>query len=430
MRKMKDSGIAWIGEIPAEWQVVKVKHNFTSHKEIVGNFAGDYERLALTLNGVIKRSKDDSTGLQPEVFTGYQILRKNELVFKLIDLANVQTSRIGYSPYLGIVSPAYIILHPNQENESKYGEYFFLSMWQREIFNHIGDDGVRSSLNVSDLRNIPYLAIPIQEKKEIAAFLDEKCAHIDAVIEKTRASIDEYKKLKQAIITRAVTKGLREGRKMKDSGCAFVHGIPETWQNQKLLSILSMRIIDGFHESPELIDEGVPYVSATAIENGIINFDKIRGYISKRYSDLCDKRYRPQMNDILMIKLGATTGAVARIKTEQRFNIWVPLAAIRCNSVTNPDFVFFALQADYAQRQIQLSWTYGTQQTLGVKTIEGLRIILPPLPEQQEIASFLDAKTAAIDRLIAKKEQLVAEMESCKKSLIYEVVTGKREVPA
>lgn len=408
-RKMKDSGIAWIGEIPEEWEISKMKY-------LIKVSSGEY----------ISKELYSTDGEYPIVGSNGEIGRsyKCNVKDKVITTGRVGSVGTTYLIENAWVSDNALIIR----NSLDIDQIYLKQVIPCFDFKNILSGTAQPLITASALKNqyIPFP--PLDEQRRIAAFLDEKCAHIDAVIEKTRASIDDYKKLKQAIITRAVTKGLRQGRKMKDSGCAFVHGIPEAWQNQKLLSILSMRIIDGFHESPELIDEGVPYVSATAIENGIINFDKIRGYISERYSDLCDKRYKPQMNDILMIKLGATTGAVARIKTEQRFNIWVPLAAIRCNSVTNPDFVFFALQADYAQRQIQLSWTYGTQQTLGVKTIEGLRILLPPLPEQKEIAVYLDAKTAAIDRLIAKKEQLIAEMQSCKKSLIYEVVTGKREV--
>lgn len=207
-REMKDSGIEWIGEIPKEWNVIRTKNCYSNHKCIVGENANDYERLALTLNGVIKRPKDDSTGLQPEAFNGYQILRENELVFKLIDLENVSTSRVGYSKYTGIVSPAYIILEPKEKNESRFGEYFFLSMWQREIFNHMGDDGVRSSLNSSDLLNISYLSFSETEKQKIVAYLDSECAKIDDVITKTKATIEEYKKLKRSIIMEYTSKGI------------------------------------------------------------------------------------------------------------------------------------------------------------------------------------------------------------------------------
>ena len=132
--EMKDSGIKWIGEIPRHWTVGKVKNIFSATKTIVGNDVDSYQRLALTLNGVVKRSKTDDTGLQPEKFETYQILRPNELVFKLIDLQNVSTSRVGRSSYEGIVSPAYIVLHERSDHSTKYAEYFFLAMWMHQIF--------------------------------------------------------------------------------------------------------------------------------------------------------------------------------------------------------------------------------------------------------------------------------------------------------
>lgn len=136
MRKMRDSGIAWIGVIPQDWEIVRTKSLYCSAKEIAGDRADDFERLALTLNGVIKRSKEDSVGLQPEKFSGYQILKKGELVFKLIDLENVATSRVGLSPYTGIVSPAYIVLSKQSRAKdlvSRKGQWVWIQSrrWMR-----------------------------------------------------------------------------------------------------------------------------------------------------------------------------------------------------------------------------------------------------------------------------------------------------------
>ena len=117
--RMKDSGIAWVGQIPCDWNIHRVKYHFQHNKHIVGIHSSEYERLALTMQGVIKRSKEDNEGLQPEDFASYQILRKNELVFKLIDLQNISTSRVGFSPYEGLVSPAYIVLYANSESRQQ-----------------------------------------------------------------------------------------------------------------------------------------------------------------------------------------------------------------------------------------------------------------------------------------------------------------------
>ena len=203
MREMKDSGIEWIGQIPEEWNIWPTKRFFRHTKTLAGEQVDSYERLALTMNGVIKRSKDDSEGLQPEKFDTYQVLRENELVFKLIDLANVKTSRVGLSPYTGIVSPAYIIL-TNDNEDNRFYYYYFMSMYYNEIFNNLGDNGVRSSLNAQDLLNIPMVDIPNSLQKRIADFLDEKCGKIDRYIEKQQQVIEKLKAYKQSVITEAV----------------------------------------------------------------------------------------------------------------------------------------------------------------------------------------------------------------------------------
>lgn len=201
---MKDSGIDWIGQIPKEWTLVPTKRLFSCKKQVVGNHADDYDRLALTMHGVIKRDKEDNEGLQPEKFDGYQILKKNEIVFKLIDLANVKTSRVGLSPYLGIVSPAYIIIR-NNSKDNRYFYYWFMFMYHHNIFNQMGDDGVRSSLNADDVLKIPIANISLNEQQQIANYLDTKCSEIDSLIALKQAKIEELKEYKKSVIYEYVT---------------------------------------------------------------------------------------------------------------------------------------------------------------------------------------------------------------------------------
>ena len=203
--EMTDSGIQWVGSIPKHWNVLKGKYCFINDKEVVGARVDDFERLALTLNGVIKRSKEDNTGLQPEKFNTYQILRKDELVFKLIDLQNVSTSRVGLSPYEGIVSGAYIILRAKENINPHFAEKYYLSMWMNQIFNYLGDAGVRSSLNVDDLLEIQLPVPPLAEQKAIADFLDKKCGEIDEISESKRQQLKKIEEYKKSIVYEYVT---------------------------------------------------------------------------------------------------------------------------------------------------------------------------------------------------------------------------------
>ena len=413
MREMKDSGIAWIGVIPQDWEIVRTKSLYCSAKEIVGDRADDFERLALTLNGVIKRSKEDSVGLQPEKFSGYQILKKGELVFKLIDLENVATSRVGLSPYTGIVSPAYIVLSKQSRAKDlvvRYSMYHFLSMWQREIFNQMGDNGVRSSLNTKELLNIPHPFPSIYEQKRIVTFLDAQCAEIDAVLEKTRASIEEYKKLKQAVITQAVTKGIRGDRPMKNSGIEWIGDIPAEWG-----VVPHKRIM---HKVKEICEQynGEDIISLTV--NGVVKRDLTAG--GKMPTSFDGYQY-VEPNDLLLCL----------------FDIDV---TPRCVGVTSPAYSRFVMYDgyynayyDYLLRMIDDNKVFvhlskNLRSSLTESDFGAIKTCAPPLAEQKCIAAFLDVRCDEIDALIAKKQQYLIEIENYKKSLIYEYVTGKKEV--
>ena len=229
-RQMKDSGIEWVGDIPDNWEVNKTKYNFQYKKEIAGTKCKDYDRLALTMNNVVKRSKDDNSGLQPKEFETYQIIRQNELVFKLIDLQNVSTSRVGLSPYVGLVSPAYIILRATGKVLPPYAEKYLYVLWKNQIFNSLGDDGVRSNLGKEDLLNIPMPIPPIEEQERIAEFLDKKCGEIDGLISDIKTQVQTLEQYKRSVITEAVTKGLNPSAEMKDSGIEWVGKIPQNWE--------------------------------------------------------------------------------------------------------------------------------------------------------------------------------------------------------
>ena len=429
-RDMKDSGIEWIGEIPRKWDLVKTKHCYSNQKVIVGENADEYERLALTLNGVIKRSKYDSTGLQPEAFNGYQILHKNELVFKLIDLENISTSRVGYSPYTGIVSPAYIVLHPNERKESRFGEYYFLSMWQREIFNHMGDDGVRSSLNAKDLMDTPYLRIPSSEKEIIVSFLDTQCAHIDSVIEKTRAAIEEYKKLKQAVITQAVTKGIRPNREMKDSETGYIGQIPIEWGVVKLRYLGICQ--NGISKGGEYFGSGFPFVSYSDVYKNMelpLQVDKLVESTEEEQD-----RYSVIEGDIFFTRTSETIEEIGFTSVCKQTIEKATFAGflIRVRPVTQKLVIGFSkyyFRSEIHRQYFVKEMNLVTRASLGQELLKNLPVLVPSITEQSEIVAYLNEKTAAIDSLIQKREQLISELEAYKKSLIYEYVTGKKEVP-
>ena len=210
----------------------------------------------------------------------------------------------------------------------------------------------------------------------------------------------------------------------KDSGVEWLGAIPEHWKVMPIKFALDIPITDGPHETPELYDEGIPFISAESIKNDRIDFDKKRGFISLEEHKRFSRKYKPQYGDVYMVKSGATTGNVARVETEEEFNIWSPLAVLRPNKdVTTTNFLFYAMKSKPFFYSVELSWSFGTQQNIGMGVISNIRIVLPPLPEQQKIAEFLDQETGKIDKLITKKERLIELLKEKRTALISHAVT-------
>lgn len=425
MREMKSSGIDWIGEIPKNWKIIKVKNIFSNHKTIVGNDVDNYERLALTLNGVLKRPKEDTKGLQSENLSTYQILNKDELVFKMIDLANVNTSRVGYSQYTGIVSPVYIILNNNKY--SKFGYYYFYNMWQREIFNNLGNDGVRSALNAKDMLNLPFPQITEKEAYNIAIFLNKKITEIDNVIKKTKQTIEDYKLYKQSIITKAVTKGLDETVEMKDSGIEWIGKIPKNYNIKKIKHLGNAR--NGLTYSPENIcdeSEGTLVLRSSNILDGKLTFsDNV--YVNIEIPD----ELMVNKDDILLCSRNGSAkliGKNAIIEKNMRASFGAFMMIFKPKKRINSKYIKYILDSNIFKYYLATFLT-STINQLTNDNFSNMKIVFcDNILEQEMIVSYLDKKCNELDILIKSKENLITELENYKKSLIYEYVTGKKEV--
>ena len=426
MREMKDSGVNWIGPIPNEWDIVRVKNIYKNKKEVVGERAGEFERLSLTLNGVLKRSKEENDGLQPEEFKGYQVLYENELVFKLIDLENIKTSRVGLSPFTGIVSPAYITL--NNPLHTKYGYYYFLSLWHRNIFNALTGDGVRGNLSAKDLLNLPYLTISFDEQIKISDYLDQKVAYIDTIIEKTKESLEEYKKLKQSIITETVTRGLNPDVKMKDSGIEWIGMIPEHWAVSKLKNVLESPLKYGANESGVDYQENLPrYIRITDID---ISDNSLKMENMLSLTEKQAEKYILKHNDILFARSGGTVGKSFLFDERYGLSAFAGyLIKAEVSDMVNPKLIYYyTLSGAYEEWKNRI-FIQATIQNIGADKYSNMEIVFPSnKDEQDKLVKFIDSIIDKFAKIFNEKNSLIAELESYKKSLIYEVVTGKKEV--
>lgn len=425
--KYKDSGIAWIGEIPEHWKVIPHKRIMRKKKIIKEFYAGE-NILSLTKKGVIIRDLE-AGGKMPTTFNGYQVLYPDNLLMCLFDI-DVTPRCVGIIKDEGLSSPAYSQFILNELGYTPFFDYLLRYMDDEKCLLHLSKN-LRNSLTEDDFGQIETIVPSFPEQQAIADYLDWKCGEIDELITLQEEMITKLQSYKQSVITEAVTKGLDKNVLLKDSGIKWIGEIPKHWEASKTLFVLSMSITDGPHTTPELFETGIPFVSAEAVSfgNGRIDFSHIRGYISEIFYQECCKKYIPQIDDIYMIKSGATTGRVAIVDADIKFTIWSPLAVFRCNKERMlPRFLFYQLQSNGYQKQIELNWSYGTQQNIGMRTLEKLILSVPPLPEQYSIADYLDKKCSEIDKLISIKQQKIEKLKEYKKSLIFECVTGKRKV--
>lgn len=413
MREMKDSGIGWVHEIPIDWDVIRGKYLFTNDKMLVGAKVEEYERLALTMKGVVKRSKDDTEGLQPDKFNTYQILRTGELVFKLIDLQNISTSRVGLSPYTGIVSPAYIILKGNEQILPEYAEKYYLMMWMNQVFNALGDSGVRSSLNVGELLELKLPVPPLEEQRRIADFLDRECGKIDAIIADVEKQIEILEQYKRSVITTIVTKGMSSDIHIRERDQWF-GGIPIQWEIARIGSLYKLRntkVNDRDYAPLFVTMQGVVPQLETAAKTNAHDDRKLVRKGDFVINSRSDRRGS--------CGISSQDGSVSLINI-----VLTPLQNM------NPSYYNWLFHSVGFSDEFY-KWGHGIVDDLWTTTWQDMKNIVipvPPLEEQQAIADYLDKKCAEIDGVIADKKEQLDVLENYKKSLIYEYVTGKKEV--
>ena len=414
MREMKDSGIEWIGDIPKNWNMSKIGSLYTQRNEKVSD--KEYQPLSVTMQGVLPQL---ASAAKTDDGDNRKLVRVGDFA---INSRSDRLGSCGISPLDGSVSLINIILTPRTTMHPGYYDWLFHTTLFADEFYKWGH-GIVADLWTTRWQEMKSICVHVPEyaeQKRISEFLNSECAEIDAVLEKTRASIDEYKKLKQAVITQAVTKGIRGNRPMKDSGSIWFGNIPVDWDMKKIKYL--------FHIKKDIAgQEGYTVLSIT--QKGIVPKDlsKNEGQLAENYSHY--QLVNP--GDYAMNHMDLLTGWVDISKytgvTSPDYRVFV-LDDLESN---NRSFYLYLMQMCYSNRIF-----YGLGQgvsgmgrwRLQADKFLNFSIVVPSKDEQQEIADYLDAKCAEIDNLISKKEQYITEIENYKKSLIYEYVTGKKEV--
>ena len=438
-RPMKDSGVEWIGSIPKEWDMVPARLVFTEVRDINENGLVQ-TALKFKSGTIIPKSNFDSSDddYVAETITNYTIVDKGDVVVNGLNLNyDLKSLRVGLVRERGAITSAYLALRPLTEHITSMYAVYLLKGYETRMALHNMGYGIRKTLGFKEFKIQPILLPSIGEQNRIVRFLDDKCSAIDDVLAKTQESIEEYKKLKQAVINETVVKGVRGKRLMKDSGIDWIGQIPKDWNVVKITRILDDKhpyaIGDGDHGliSPsDYVSEGVPYIRVQNLGWGTEISSKGLVYISEETNKKIEgSTLHP--GDVLFAKTGATIGKTGIIP--EYFGIANTTSHVGKITVAKnvcSKFIMYILASTIGYKQF---WDIASQKTtrpeLAINEIKAMKVLVPSnYDEQREIADYLDKKCAAIDALIEKKLQFIDELTAYKKSLIYEYVTGKKEV--
>ena len=419
-RKMKDSGIEWIGEIPEGWEVGQIGQLYSERRTKVSD--KDYPPLSVTMKGILPQL---STAAKTDAHDDRKLVCKGDFA---INSRSDRRGSCGISEQDGSISLINTVLQPRGEmNPGYYNWLFHTSMFADEFYKW--GHGIVDDLWTTGWSDMKKIGVPVPskcEQKQLAEHLNFECSNVDTILSKTRSSIEEYKKLKQAVITQAVTKGVRGEREMKDSGVEWIGRIPSEWYVAPFTKCLESTI-DYRGKTPEKVSDGTFLVTAKNIKDGKLNYSASKEYVrTEQYEDIMH-RGKPEIGDVLF----TTEAPLGEVCNVDRTDFALAQRIIKFRGIVglvNNYYMKYWIMSSFFQNNLRTFATGSTAQGIKASKLGQLKLILPTLEEQQEIADFLDAKCAEIDGLIAKKEQLVKELESYKKSLIYEVVTGKREI--
>lgn len=423
--EMKNSGIEWIGEIPINWHVRRNKYNFTLNKTLVGNVYSATQLLSLTKNGIKAITEEDQKGKIPASFSTYQTVNKDDIVMCLFDL-DVSAVFSGVSPYEGMISPAYKCFKCKEHLCSQYIDYYFRTVFVDRKYKRYSKN-VRYSIGADEFMSLPILVPPLEVQKSIANFLDQKCSEIDTLSADIQSQIDVLEEYKRSVITEVVTKGLNPDVEMKDSGIEWIGIIPAHWFLSRLKYNLSTPMKYGASEAGVDYSEGLPrYIRITDItSDGKLKED---GKLSLTLAQASN--YLLTDDTVLFARSGGTVGKTFLYTKECGLSAF---AGYLISGVTNkakmlPKWLwYFSLSNSYWEWANQI-FTQATIQNIGADKYSNLPITAPNIHEQKELVMYLDTKCAEIDAIIVDKKAQLETLAEYKKSLIYEYVTGKKEI--
>lgn len=443
-RKMKDSGIEWIGEIPEDWEVRRLKG--------LGTIKGRIGFKGYTVNDLVDENTIGcaivlgGTNIMKGGYINYDkltyisefkylespeiMLHGGEVLITKVGAGTGDNAIYDYYKERVTINPNIMIFEPKNRHLGKYINYFLLSEYVKRDINLESDkSGAQPAINQAYIKNLRILLPRIEIANKITNYLDTKCSKIDETIQKEKQVIEKLKQYKQAIITEAVTKGLDPDVKMKDSGIEWIGEVPEGWSVKRLRYI--GRCQNGISKSSEAFGSGFPFVSYGDVYRNIELPNTVEGLVESSETDR--KVYSVEKGDVFFTRTSETIEEIG-------------LVCVCKNTIENATFAGFLIRVRPFDSQIDVNYSkyyfssnihrkffvkemnLVTRASLSQELLKRLPVLLPNLEEQKQIADYLDKKCASIDKAILNKEKLIEKLTEYKKSLIYECVTGKREV--
>lgn len=415
MRKMKNSGVAWLGEIPEDWTVVFNKHLMKKVKCIREKYTGE-DVLSLTMKGVLIRDLDNPSGKMPATFDGYQFVEAGNLLMCLFDI-DVTPRCIGLIKNNGVCSPAYSQFKLNDLADAGYYYYYYLNLDNTKELLHLAKN-LRHSLTEEQFGAIPTALPPLDVQKKISHKLERKVSEADALITNVQAQIEKLKTYKQSLITEVVTKGLDPNVPMMDSGVEWIGEIPSSWNTIRVKQLLrerKERSVDG-KEEPLSMSQKVGLVPTKTLDS-----------IPNMASSFVGAKLA-YVDDLVFNKLKAHLGVFSVSKYDGLVS--PDYAVYYSTGVADLKYLEYLFKTPQCISEFRKRST-GIAAGLTRLYTDGLFAIECPFPskdKQHEIVAHLNKKCAQIDELTAIKQTKIEKLEQYKRSLIYEYVTGKKEV--
>ena len=421
----KDSGVEWLGEIPAHWDISPL-FTVARERDVQNKRGNETNVLSLSYGRIVHRDVSDNFGLMPESFDTYQIVEPDNIVLRLTDLQNDKRSlRVGFVHKRGIITSAYLALSVHARIVPAFAFYLLHSYDVTKVFYALGG-GVRQTMKFDDLKWMPLLLPEEPEQRAIAAFLDRETARIDALVAKKERLIELLQEKRAALIDQAVTKGLDPTVPMKDSGVEWLGEIPAHWE-AKPFTKCAIEKSDYRGKTPEKVVSGVFLVTAKNVRMGLIDYACSQEFVAEQdYLEIM-RRGLPKKGDILF----TTEAPLGNVALVDREDIALAQRIIRFRvdgKQLVPRFTLFAMMSGYFQSQLFTLSTGSTAEGLKASKLTMLRLAAAPIYEQPIIVDFVDREIAKIDVLVDKIRAAIDRLKELRIALISAAVTGKIDV--